>query len=284
MWAGYSVKKQFREIDGKTYAFDVNGYLYIGSQYIRYTHGDPYIIYDITEDGVVNGAMTGYTGIVKSSAGVFYAEDGIAVYAGLIKDEDGNYYYINSTLKAVKNCTYGIGEAKTNGLLPAGMYRFDADGKMILKTNGLCKDDDGEIRYYVNGKETYAGLVKDDDGNYYYINSTLKAVKDCVYLIGEAKTNGLLPAGMYRFDADGKMILKTNGLCKDDDGEIRYYVNGKETYAGLVKDDDGNYYYINSTLKAVKNCTYGIGEAKTNGLLPAGVYKFGADGKMIINQ
>ena len=37
MWAGYSVKKQFREIDGKTYAFDVNGYLYIGSQYIRYT-------------------------------------------------------------------------------------------------------------------------------------------------------------------------------------------------------------------------------------------------------
>ena len=132
MWAGYSVKKQFREIDGKTYAFDVNGYLYIGSQYIRYTHGDPYLIYDITEDGVVNGPMTGYTGIVKSSAGVFYAEDGIAAYAGLIKDEEGNYYYINSTLKAVKNCTYGIGEARTNGLLPAGEYSFDADGKMII--------------------------------------------------------------------------------------------------------------------------------------------------------
>ena len=209
MWAGYSVKKQFREIDGKTYAFDVNGYLYIGSQYIRYTHGDPYLIYDITEDGVVNGPMTGYTGIVKSSAGVFYAEDGIAAYAGLIKDEEGNYYYINSTLKAVKNCTYGIGAAKTNGLLPAGEYSFDADGKMIINTskNGLCRDADGEIRYYVNGEEIYAGLVKDEEGNYYYINSTLKAVKNCTYGIGAARTNGLLPAGEYSFDADGKMII-----------------------------------------------------------------------------
>ena len=288
MWAGYSVKKQFREIDGKTYAFDVNGYLYIGSQYIRYTHGDPYLIYDITEDGVVNGPMTGYTGIVKSSAGVFYAEDGIAAYAGLIKDEEGNYYYINSTLKAVKNCTYGIGAAKTNGLLPAGEYSFDADGKMIINTskNGLCRDADGEIRYYVNGEEIYAGLVKDEEGNYYYINSTLKAVKNCTYGIGEARTNGLLPAGEYSFDADGKMIINTskNGLCRDADGEIRYYVNGEEIYAGLVKDEEGNYYYINSTLKAVKNCTYGIGAARTNGLLPAGEYSFDADGKMIINK
>ena len=288
MWAGYSVKKQFREIDGKTYAFDVNGYLYIGSQYIRYTHGDPYLIYDITEDGVVNGPMTGYTGIVKSSAGVFYAEDGIAAYAGLIKDEEGNYYYINSTLKAVKNCTYGIGAAKTNGLLPAGEYSFDADGKMIINTskNGLCRDADGEIRYYVNGEEIYAGLVKDEEGNYYYINSTLKAVKNCTYGIGAAKTNGLLPAGEYSFDADGKMIINTskNGLCRDADGEIRYYVNGEEIYAGLVKDEEGNYYYINSTLKAVKNCTYGIGAARTNGLLPAGEYSFDADGKMIINK
>ena len=288
MWAGYSVKKQFREIDGKTYAFDVNGYLYIGSQYIRYTHGDPYLIYDITEDGVVNGPMTGYTGIVKSSAGVFYAEDGIAAYAGLIKDEEGNYYYINSTLKAVKNCTYGIGAARTNGLLPAGEYSFDADGKMIINTskNGLCRDADGEIRYYVNGEEIYAGLVKDEEGNYYYINSTLKAVKNCTYGIGAARTNGLLPAGEYSFDADGKMIINTskNGLCRDADGEIRYYVNGEEIYAGLVKDEEGNYYYINSTLKAVKNCTYGIGAARTNGLLPAGEYSFDADGKMIINK
>ena len=58
-------------------------------------------------------------------------------------------------------------------------------------------------------------------------------------------------------------------------------MNGVATYAGLVKDADGNYYYINSFKKAVKDCTYTIGAAKTNGLLPAGTYHFGPDGKMI---
>ena len=73
------------------------------------------------------------------------------------------------------------------------------------------------------------------------------------------------------------------GLVWDPDGNIRYYVDGVAVKSkGLVQDDEGNYYYINSSKKAVKNCKYGISEAKANGLLPAGVYEFGADGKMIL--
>ena len=72
-----------------------------------------------------------------------------------------------------------------------------------------------------------------------------------------------------------------NGLYTDEDGEIRYYVDGVATYAGVVQDEDGNLYYINSTKKAVKNCTYGISAGRTNGLIEAGTYEFGADGKMI---
>jgi hypothetical protein len=72
------------------------------------------------------------------------------------------------------------------------------------------------------------------------------------------------------------------GLVKDEDGEIRFYKDGVAQYAGVVKDDEGNLYYINSTKKAVKNCTYSISEAKANGLLPAGKYQFNADGKMIL--
>ena len=56
------------------------------------------------------------------------------MFAGLVQDDEGNYYYINSTLKAAKSCTYAIGEAKTNGLLPGGIYRFGADGKMEIPT------------------------------------------------------------------------------------------------------------------------------------------------------
>jgi len=218
--------------------------------------------------------------IFEENGDICFYENGIAQYKGLVQDDDGNYYYINSTLKAVKSTAYTISSAKTNGLLPPGTYNFDADGKMIQK-NGLVKDNDGEIRYYINNIPQYAGLVQDDDGSYYYINSTLKAIKNSAYTIGAAKTNGLLPAGTYRFGADGKMVQGKNGLVKDENGDIRYFINNTPQYIGLVQDDDGNYYYINSTLKAVKNTAYTIGAAKTNGLLPAGTYNFGADGKMI---
>lgn len=108
-----------------------------------------------------------------------------------------NIYNINSAKKAVKNCTYSISEGRTNGLLPAGKYTFDATGKMVIETvepeepevtpapevkNGLYTDADGEIRYYEEGVAVYAGLVQDADGNYYYINSTKKAVKNCTYI------------------------------------------------------------------------------------------------------
>ena len=71
-------------------------------------------------------------------------------------------------------------------------------------------------------------------------------------------------------------------MVKDEDGEIRYYVDGVATYAGVVRDANGYYYYINSSKKAVKNCKYGISAAKANGLLPAGEYEFDEDGKMIV--
>ena len=80
---------------------------------------------------------------------------------------------------------------------------------------------------------------------------------------------------------DGKMIIK-QGIVHDADGQIRYYVDGVATYAGLVKDTDGSYYYISGNgCIAIRNRTAYI--TKTNGLLPAGTYTFGADGKMIVD-
>ena len=76
------------------------------------------------------------------------------------------------------------------------------------------------------------------------------------------------------------MIIK-QGVVKDSDGKIRYYVDGQAVYAGLVKDTDGSYYYISGNgCVAIKNRSYYI--TKTNGLLPEGLYTFGADCKMIV--
>ena len=102
---------------------------------------------------------------------------------------------------------YAFSEKNANGLLPAGKYTFAADGKMVYK-QGVVLDSDGEVRYYIDNVAVAAGLVQDREGNYYYINSTKKAVKNCWYAFSASKANGLLPAGKYAFDADGRLILK----------------------------------------------------------------------------
>ena len=129
---------------------------------------------------------------------------------------------------------------------------------------GIAADENGKIRYYVDGKPAYAGLVRDTDGSYYYISgSTMSAITNSTRYI--SFTNGLVPEGTYSFGADGKMITKV-GVVKDTDGNIRYYVNGKPSYAGLVQDTDGSYYYISgSSLTAIVNTTRYI--TFTNGLL-----------------
>ncbi len=227
--------------------------------------------YEFLADGRLKDGL-----VFEDNGDVAFYKNGKTVYAGLVQDKDGNMYYINSTKKAVKGCNYYVGEAMANGLMPAGTYEFMADGRL---KDGLVFEDNGDITFYKNGKAIYAGLVQDAEGNYYYINSTKKAVKGCSYSIGEAMSNGLMPAGTYEFMADGKM---KNGLVFEENGDIAFYKNGKAIYAGVVQDADGNYYYINSTKKAVKNCTYTIYAAMTNGLLPAGTYTFDADGKIIL--
>ena len=123
--------------------------------------------------------------------------------------------------------------------------------------------------------------------DYYYVNSSCKVVTTLHYWVN--RTNDLLPAGFYDFGADGKMLNapkptpdpdpepEKNGIVSED-GELYYYVNGVKTYAGLILID-GDYYYVNSYCKVVTNCRYWI--SKTNNLLPATFYNFGADGKMV---
>ena len=225
-----------------------------------------------------DGKMLIKQGVVKDSDGqIRYYVDGQSIYAGLVKDKDGSYYYISGNgCVAIKNRSYYI--TKTNGLLPAGTYAFGDDCRMIIK-QGVVKDNDGQIRYYVDGQAVYAGLVKDADDSYYYISGNgCVAIKNRSYYI--TKTNGLLPAGTYAFGDDCRMIIK-QGVVKDNDGQIRYYVDGQAVYAGLVKDADGSYYYISGNgCVAIKNRSYYI--TKTNGLLPEGLYTFGDDCKMIV--
>ena len=135
-------------------------------------------------------------------------------------------------------------------------------------------DDNGVTRWINNGMLVWhAGLVKDgNDYRYFKRNGMVTSVETYV-----AKTNGLLKAAKYTFDAEGR-LMKLEGLHEDLNGNLCYYVDYVKNYAGLV-EVDGSFYYIASDLKAVKNCTYYV--TKTNDLKPAGYYTFDADGKMV---
>ncbi len=208
-----------------------------------------------------------------------YVKDGIPQHLGVII-ENGRLRYVNSRGRIPPEGLYEIGDAYTNGYIPAGTYEISKDGYIVVpetSKNGLCWDEDGEIRYYVDGVSVYAGVVL-YEGHYYYINSSRTAVKDQWY--GITKTNDLIDVGEYWIDENG-VIDRTSksdpgasptskeGLSWDEDGEIRYYIDGEPVYAGVVLYE-GHYYYINSGKTAVKNQWYGI--TKTNGYFDVGEY------------
>ena len=211
-------------------------------------------------------------GVYNDNGITRWINNGMLVWhAGLVKDgDDYRYFKRNGMVTSVE--TY---VAKTNGLLKAAKYTFDAEGR-LMKLEGLHEDLNGNLCYYVDYVKNYAGLVE-VDGSYYYIASDLKAVKNCTYYV--TKTNDLKPAGYYTFDVDGKMVIK-NGLVEEN-GDLYYYVDGAKTAAGLI-EWDGNYYYIASNLKAVKDAKHYVFADKANGLKSAGWYWFNADGTMYL--
>ena len=274
----FAVQKNLEERDGLTLSAAVKSTLLNGKDcWLHKTNGLalPEWGYYFDENGVIlHDEDTGKNGILKDGEDLFYYVDGIKAPAGMIKIGD-DYYYANSKGQLIVNQTYYC--SRMNGLMEEGTYAFDAEGKLIqgaTDKNGIVKDDDGVLRYYVNGKVTYVGLIE-IDGDFYYVRSNGEVVTDCVYWI--TWTHGLKEAGYYTFDENGKLTGTPKNGIVEEDGVLHYYVNGKLTYAGLIKIGD-DYYYVNSKCEVVRNCDYYI--SWTHDLLPQGKYHFDADGKL----
>ena len=223
----------------------------------------------------------------------YYCVDGVILANGLMRIGEYYYYAKTSTGAFVRNQSYWV--TKTNGLLDEGIYNFDNEGRIVFpeeqeKKNGIVSENDS-LYYYVDGVLTGAGLIQ-IDGDYYYVKtSTGEVVHGKSYWV--TATNGLLPIGQYAFDETGKMIDPPtvdpdpkpepdpevkNGIVAEN-GSLYYYVDGVLTGAGLIRLG-GDYYYVKtSNAEVVHSRSYWV--TATNGLLPAGLYTFGADGKMI---
>lgn len=229
---------------------------------------------------------------------VQYLKDGVPTFAGLVRSNVGDYYFIGTSKRAVTGVRYTFAASYTNGLLPAGTYTFDGAGKMtqvpVLLAgtdfmNGLVRLPDGKVQYYVDGKNIFAGLVRSDAGDYYFIGPSKRAVTDTTYTFPDTYSNGLLPAGTYTFDGTGRITQLPellggtdfmNGLVRLPDGTVQYFVDGTATAAGLVQSNAGDYYFIDYTLQAVRNRRYAFSRLKANGLLPAGTYTFDGTGRI----
>ena len=274
----FAVQKNLEEREGLTLSAAVKSTVLNGKDcWLHKTNGLalPEWGYYFDENGIIlHDEDTNKNGILKDGEDLFYYVDGIKAPAGMIKIGD-DYYYANSKGQLIVNQTYYC--SRMNGLMEEGTYAFDAEGKLIqgaTDKNGIVKDDDGVLRYYVNGKVTYVGLIE-IDGDFYYVRSNGEVVTDCVYWI--AWTHGLKEAGYYTFDESGKLTGTPKNGIVEEDGVLHYYVNGKLTYAGLIKIGD-DYYYVNSKCEVVHDCDYYI--SWTHDLLPQGKYHFDADGKL----
>ena len=274
----FAVQKNLEEREGLTLSAAVKSTVLNGKDcWLHKTNGLalPEWGYYFDENGIIlHDEDTGKNGILKDGEDLYYYVDGIKAPAGMIKIGD-DYYYANSKGKLIVNQTYYC--SRMNGLMKEGTYAFDAEGKLIpgaTDKNGIVKDDDGVLRYYVNGKVTYVGLIE-IDGDFYYVRSSGEVVTNCVYWI--TWTHGLKEAGYYTFDESGKLTGTPKNGIVEEDGVLHYYVNGTLTYAGLIKIGD-DYYYVNSKCEVVHDCDYTI--TWTHDLLPQGRYHFDVDGKL----
>lgn len=272
---------QWKEIDGKLYYFNTEGYVVKGV----YTTWDVTDTYEATFvfDDTTGQFLRDLNGIYTTGEDTYYVLGGEVVpYPGLVRivtdSGEVNYYYFGSDGKPVKNGTYEVKQVN-DLLLPQDKYTFDENGVIVhhedTSRNGI-HEEDGKKYYYIDGIKVFLGLVE-VDGDYYYAARGGEIIVDReAYYI--SRTNGLLESGVYTFDEEGKIVfVEKNGIYEEDDG-LYYYANNTRTFGGLLYID-GYYYYANTAGKIITGQSYWV--SKTNDLLPQGTYTFDDQGHMI---
>ena len=218
-----------------------------------------------------DGKMIIYHGVANG----YYYVNGIKTAAGLVM-QDGHYYFAAGGGKLKMNEVSWI--SNNNGLLPAGTYRFDEQGRIIMTTEVV--DENGTLYYYENGmRKDNAGLIQ-CNGDYYRVGSGGLVVTNEASWIGASNAFGFT-AGYYLFGEDGKLSTYT-GIRTEGD-TMYYYRNGMRANKANLIEFEGAIYHIGELAVVTTNKTVWISTNASNGLVKQGNYAFGADGKMIIS-
>ncbi len=238
----------------------------------------PCINYHFLEDGVIeHDPDTTKNGMCDGDGSRFYYIDGIKVGLGLFEWNGGYYYARTSTGEIIRNRTYWV--TKTNGLpIPEGSYQFDAQGRLQLDgwvTSG------GRTYYYAGGSKA-TGLTRVGNDWYLFNRANGNLYKDGTFWVNENEGGCGLAGGLYRFDAEGKMVIEASFVTVSVDGvaRTRYrYADG--TYAkGLTKVGDDWYLFNRANGNLYKDGTFWVNENEGGCGLAGGLYRFDAEGKL----
>ena len=229
----------------------------------------------------------GKNGLCVEGDDTYWIKDGVNVeFPGLIRINVGtdaaphyHYYYFGEDSKAVKDGMYKV--EKNNGLpLPCYNYKFDADGIIEhdedTSKNGIC-DGDGSKFYYIDGVKVGEGLIMVDGSYYYARTSTAEIIRGRSYWI--TKTNNYpVEAGLYNFDADGKMSI--DGFVEY--GGFTYYYDNGTLAKGFTKIGNDYYFFNAASGKMYKDIELWVGGNEYG--IEAGLHYFGSDGKMLVQD
>ena len=216
----------------------------------------------------------------------YFYKDDVKQKAYQLVEFEGDYYFINDGHKIAKNTVLYLGDRFVNGFtfadgtpIPPGLYRFDEDGKMIIR-NGVVGD-----YFYKNNVRQNAYQLVELEGDFYFINDSHKIAKNKTLYLSDRFVNGFtyedgtpLQPGYYTFDENGKMVI-LNGPVGD-----YFYENNVRLKAYQLVEYEGNYYFINDSHKLANNMRLYLSQRFIEGTdLAVGWYEFDADGKMIIS-
>jgi len=179
-------------------------------------------------------------------------------------------YYIESTGRHATGKIY-VSEDFTNGHVTEGWYYADNTGKFI-KADFF--DDNGTIRYVVDGKTVYT-RVTEIGGKLYMVDWDGVVLTGKFYITADS-AQGLTEEGWHYTNPDGSFIV--DGFFTD--GEvIRYVRNGMTVYTGITKIN-GQFYMIDFDGE-VKTDKFYVTEEATNGHVKSGWYYADENGNFL---
>ena len=285
-------QRKFIEIDGKTYNFDINGYITTGihalyDDWSALMRGEMKV-WEFDDSGVLVGQITKKGPIDNKRQGLYLIEDDGFVHGGNahLACFNENYYFVLHSGKLRTNGSQEITDQNSKGLIAPGIYEFGADGKLMMSNTGVKADATGTLYYFIDGKicsGVYNNELVEINGDIYFVKWSGKVAKNELRTIDATRAHGLKEAGTYEFGADGKILL-TTGVKADATGTLYYFIDGKVcsgVYNNELVEIDGDIYFIKWSGKVAKNEIRNINETNSNELLANGVYEFGADGKLV---